>query len=87
MRHKGSFNTAKNVTAHYYLVLAKLQTSFCTEILLSIEKTVFIFCHLIKKPPKGGFLKQIEKSELNLNAYCYRFDQRLRHSQSGFAVL
>jgi len=31
----------KNVTAHYYLVLTKLQTTFCREILLSIEKTVF----------------------------------------------
>ena len=30
----------KNVTAHYYLVLEKLQTSFCRKILLSIGKTV-----------------------------------------------
>jgi hypothetical protein len=31
----------KNLTAHYYLVLTKLQTTFCREILLFIEKTVF----------------------------------------------
>jgi hypothetical protein len=46
----------KNVTAHYYLVLTKLQTTFCREILLFIDKTVFKRHLLSKKPPKGGFV-------------------------------
>ena len=46
MRHKRGFSIIKKVTAHYYLVLLKLQTTFCTEILILIGKSVLsrLFC-------------------------------------------
>ena len=43
----------ENVTAHYYLVLTKLQTTFVGEILLFIDKTVLNGIHY-QKVPKGG---------------------------------